>query len=119
MTIWQEIFKKLKEFNIDVYPPATKHGECTTKYVVVKQDGKAQADIYSSEHSYYQFILYVPQNQYDQLSSYEAEVKKVLDTNLYPLLKPTGSSMPDYYDDTLKAHTRSFLYRNNVRNVHL
>lgn len=119
MTVWEQVFKALEVAGIDVYPPATKKGECVTKYVVVKQDGSAQVGDYSSEFVYFQFMLYVPQNKYNELSSYEEEVKGVLDEKLYPLLMPTGSDMSDYYDDSVKAHMRSFLYRNSVRNKHL
>lgn len=119
MSVWKRTFEQLKEAGIDVYPPATKKGECKSKYVVVKQDGSSQIGNFSSEQVYYQFMLYVPQNEYDTLSDFEAEVKKALDERLYPMLMPTGSTMPDYYDDSIKAHTRSFLYRNNVRNKHL
>ena len=117
--IWELIFKELKEAGINVYPPATKKGECTEKYVVIKQDGGAQIVGCSSEVVYYHFMLYVPQNKYNELSNYEKEIKEVLATKLYPTLMPTGSTMSDYYDDSIKAHMRSFLYRNNVRNKHL
>ena len=119
MTVWEQIFDSLKKAGIDVYPPATKKGECTSNYVVVKQDGSSQIGTFSSERVYYQFMLYVPQNKYNKLSTFEQEVKGVLDSQLYPILMPIGSNMPDYYDDTVKAHMRSFQYRNNVRNKHL
>lgn len=119
MTVWEHVFRMLKEAGINVYPPATKKGECTEKYVVMKQDGSAQMGTYSSESVYYHFMLYVPQNKYNELGEYEEEVKGILDTKLYPLLMPTGSDMSDYYDDSVKAHMRSFLYRNVVRNKHL
>lgn len=119
MSTWSSIFKELNESKVDVYPPATKQGECIAPYTVVKQDGSAQAGTFSSEYVYYQFMLYVPQNAYDKLDAYEKEVKEILAKKLHPWLMPTGSNMPDYYDDTIKAHMRSFVYRNNVRNEHL
>lgn len=119
MTVWEEIFKELREAGVNVYPPGTHVGECKKEYVVVKQDGGAQIGKLSSEVMYYQFMLYVPQNKYQRLSEYEVEVKRILDTALYPMIMPTGSSMPDYYDEEVKAHMRSFQYRNNVRNKHL
>lgn len=119
MSIWETIINELHNAQIEAYPPATKVGECTRNYVVVKQDGSSQVGNFSSEFVYYQFMLYVPQNKYDTLDGYEAEVKKVLDTKLYPVLKPTASKMPDYYDDEKRAHMRSFIYRNSVRNKHL
>ena len=119
MSVWEQIFKKLSNSDIDIYPPATKKGECTSNYVVVKKDGSAQIGTYSSEYVYYQFMLYVPQNKYNELDEYEKKVKEVIDNELYPMLMPTGSDMPDYYDESVKGHMRSFTYRNNVRNKHL
>lgn len=118
-SILEMIFGALQSHDIEVYPPATKDGECRTKYVVVKQDGSSQVGDFSSEYVFYQFMLYVPQNKYSELSQYEWEVKKVLGDELFPTLIPTGSNMPDYYDKDIKAHVRSFIYRNNVRNKHL
>ena len=119
MSIWQTIFKELEKNNVDVYPPGTKCGECKDKYVVVKQDGKAQARSFSSEFVYYLFLLYVPKNQYSEMDGYEEQVKAILDNELYPTLMPVDSTIPDYYDDEVKAHMRSFVYRNCVRNKHL
>ena len=119
MSIWKTVFKELEGGGIDVYPPATKKGECTSNYVVMKQDGKAQVRSFSSEFVYYLFMLYVPQNHYSDMDEYEAQVKEVLDRNLYPLLMPVDSTIPDYYDDEIKGHVRSLVYRNCVRNKHL
>lgn len=119
MSVWEMIFDVLNENGIEVYPPATKDGECLNNYVVVKQDGSSQTGDFSSETVYYQFMLYVPKNKYDKLGDFEEEVKDVLNMKLYPLLMPTGSKMTDYYDDSVKAHMRSFIYRNNVRNKYL
>lgn len=119
MSIWKTIFKGLEEKGIDVYPPGTKQGECKNRYVVVKQNGKAQAGSFSSEFVYYLFLLYVPRNQYSEMEEYEEQVKAVLDNELYPMLMPTNSTIPDYYDDEIKAHMRSLVYRNCVRNKHL
>lgn len=119
MSIWERIFKTLKDNGIEVYPPATHKGECRKPYVVVKQDGSTQVGDFSSERVYYQFLLYVPQNKYQELDNFENEVKGVLATELYPLLMPTGSNMPDYFEEEKKAHMRSFMYTNNRRNKHL
>ena len=118
-TIWKTVFRKLKENGINVYPPATKIGECKTEYVVIKQDGSSQVGSFSSEFVYYHFMLYVPANRYSYLSEYEKKVKDIINKELYPLLVPTDSNMADYFDDEVKAHMRSFIYRNSVRNRHL
>jgi hypothetical protein len=119
MSVWEQIYDALNNSNIEVYPPSIKTGECKSKYVVVKQDGSAKNGDYSSAVTYYQFMLYVPKNQYNILSDFEKEIKEILDEKLYPMIMPTGETMSDYYDDEVKAHMRSFLYRNNVRNKYL
>ena len=100
-------------------PPATKKGECTKKYIVVKQDGSSQINRYSSVRVYYRFLLYVPRNEYSELSKFEKEVKTVLDEQLYPLIKPSGQTETDFYDDNINGHLRVFLYQNNVRDKYV
>ena len=119
MTIWEKIQTTLEENGIPTYPPGAYQGECKGNYVVLKQSGSIQVSRFTSEYDYYDFILYVPINKYHELSSFEAEVKRVLDENLFPLLVPYGQNTPDYIDDERNAHMRSFMYRNVKRNKHL
>lgn len=119
MSVWEQVFEKLKQAGVEVYPPATKQGECRSNYVVVKKDGSTQVSTFSSEFVYYQFLLYVPKNEYYRLDDFEEEVKGIVGTELFPMLLPVESNMSDYYDDEIKAHMRSLLYRNSVRNKHL
>ena len=119
MNVWETVQKKLEENGIKTYPPATASGECKSEYVVLKQSGSSQAYNFSSEIVYYDFLLYVPKNKYQTLDDFERKVKHVLDTQLYPMLMPTGANTPDYYDDEIKAHMRSFNYRLTRRNKHL
>lgn len=119
MSIWETIQETLENNGISAYPPGLKDGECKKEYVVVRNAGGVQVSNYSSETIYYDFLLYVPRNKYNTLDDFERRVKKVIDTELYPMLMPTGSSDPDYYDDEVKAHMRSFMYRNTKRNKHL
>lgn len=118
-TIWQRIMDAMKEHNIKAYPPATKEGECTHEYVVVKQDGSSQYQNLSSEAHYYTLLLYVPRHKYVLLEKFKKEIKEIMAVDLYPLLMPTGLETPDFFDDTFKAHMVSIQYRNNVRNTHL
>lgn len=118
-TVWENIMDVLKMNGFEVYPPATKKGECTKKYIVVKQDGASQINRYSSVRVYYRFLLYVPRNEYSELSKFEKEVKTVLDEQLYPLIKPSGQTETDFYDDNINGHLRVFLYQNNVRDKYV
>lgn len=118
--VWQRTYLALKNGGIDVYPPATKNGQCKNPYVVIKKGGSMQLRTYSTQRDFYDFLIYVPREQYDILSDYEAEVKKILDSPpIYPMLMPTGQTENDYYDDNMNAHLRIITYYNNVRVKHL
>lgn len=118
-TMWERIADALKLHGISVFPPATKVGECEKEYVVVKADGSSQIGTLSSEVHYYTVLIYVPRNTFTRLEKFKKEIKDIFATDLYPMLMPTGSETPDFYDDTVKAHMVSITYRNNVRNKHL
>lgn len=118
--VWQRVYLALKQNGIDVYAPAQKDGVCKNPYVMFKKSGSLQIQNYSSQRDFYDFYLYVPREQYDKLSDFEAEVKSVLDSPpIYPMLMPTGDSENDYYDDNYNAHLRIITYYNNVRVKHL
>lgn len=118
-TVWEKIARALKKHSIDVYPPASKEGECKKKYVVLKQDGSSQIGSLSSQYVYYTFMLYVPKNKYTELERFKSEVCEILAKEVFPLVMPTGSETPDFYDDTVKAHMSSMMYRASKRNKHL
>ena len=117
--IWRTIAHALIESGFEVYPPATKNGECKSKYIVVKTAGSTQLSNYSTEQHFYNILLYVPQNEYDELEEFKNEVVKAINEKLFPLLMPTGQEQPDFFDDSYKAHVISIQYRNNVRNKYL
>lgn len=118
-TVWERISEALRLHQIDVYPPATKIGECKKEYVVVKGDGSSQIGSLSSQSNYYTIMMYVPKNKYTQLERYKKIVKEIIAADLYPMLMPTGQETPDFYDDTVKAHMVSVTYRNSIRNSQL
>lgn len=118
-TVWERIMDVMKANNIEAYPPATKKGECTYEYVVVKQEGSSQYLSFSSEAHYYTFLLYVPQHKYASFERFKKTVKDVIREQLYPLIMPTGLETPEFFDDTFNAHMVSIQYRNNVHNARL
>lgn len=117
-TLWEIISDKLIENDIPVYPPAIKVGECKEPYVVLKQDGTTAISGISSKRGYYMVMLYVPQNQYQELDRFERKVTEVLN-ELVPMIMPVGQSNTDYYDDNFNAHMRYFLYRCSIRDRYL
>lgn len=115
-TLLELIIIILKENNIDAYPPATHKGECKAPYVVVKNSGSSQIGNFSSQYDYYDILCYVPQNEYTSLFRYKKSVKEIIEKNLFPRLMPAGQETADYFDDAVKGHMSSVLYRNSVRN---
>ena len=118
-TIWENIATQFNEAGYEFYPPATKTGECKSRYIVCKASGVSPIGSFSSEVHYYTFMLYVPQNQYTELERFKKEVKELINKKLYPLLIDLGSETPDFYDEEVKAHMVSLMYRNSVRNQKL
>ena len=108
---WQDIFTHLKKAGFDVYSPGIKTGECTSEYLVVKNDGSSKHLSFSTDVDLYAVMCYVPKEKY---SSLEPLVKRVKNSmkGLEPMIKPYGSQTPSYYDDSYKAHMISIEYKN-------
>lgn len=119
-SVWQIVADILTKYgSLPVFPPATHNGEVTTPYIVLKEDGSAVVPSYSSMYRYFRIMIYVPRNEYSKLDEYEAEVRRILQDNVFPLLLPSGSSESDYYDDNYNGHLRALLYRNVYREKHI
>ena len=108
---WADIFRKLKEKGFNVYSPSTKTGECKEKYLVVKNEGSTAHATFSTDISFYSILVYVPRDKYSILDEYVQEVKKCM-KELYPMIIPYGSETPSTYDDSVKAHMVSIMYKN-------
>lgn len=118
-TVIEALIICLKDNKIEAYPPANKKGICTDNYVVVKSSGSSPIPGYTSEVHYYDILCYVPQNKYTELEKFKSRVKEIIDENFFPRLVPTGSETSDFFEDEIKAHMTSVMYKNNVRNKHL
>lgn len=108
---WQDIFLHLKKENFDVYSPGIKIGECTSEYLVIKNDGSSKHTSFSTDVDLYAVMCYVPKDRYSSLEPFVQRVKKAM-KGLEPMIKPYGSQTPSYYDDSLKAHMISIEYKN-------
>ena len=108
---WQDIFVHLKNQGFDVYSPGVKTGECTSEYLVVKNDGSSKHLSFSTNVDFYAVMCYVPKDNY---SSLEPLVRRVMDSmkELEPMILPDGSQTPSYYDDSVKAHMVNIEYKN-------
>ena len=116
--MWKKIQQAIESIGVDCYPPATKQGECTSPYVVVKLSGASQISNFSSMTNYIDIMIYVPKSQYTELEEVKKRIEECLD-GLYPMIAPAGTETPDYYDDSVKAHMKSIMYRFTTRNLHL
>ena len=111
---WQDIFLHLKNQGFDVYSPGTKTGECTSEYLVVKNDGSSKHVSFSTDVDLYAVMCYVPKEKYSTLEPLVQMVKKSM-KELEPMIKPYGSQTPSYYDDSYKAHMISIEYKNHKK----
>ena len=108
---WQDIFSHLKKSGFDVYSPGSKVGECTSEYLVVKNDGSSKHASFSTDVDFYAVMCYVPKERYSLLEPLVQRVKKSM-KELEPMIKPYGSQTPSYYNDGFKAHMISIEYKN-------
>lgn len=108
---WQDIFLHLKNQGFDVFSPGMKTGECTSEYLVVKNDGSSKHTSFSTDVDLYAVMCYVPKTKYSILETLVQRVKSSM-KELEPMILPYGSQTPSYYDDSLKAHMVSIEYKN-------
>ncbi len=108
---WQDIFRHLKSAGFDIYSPGVKIGECTSQYIVLKNNGSIKHQSFSSDVDLYSIMCYVPRDRYSELEPMVQKVKNVM-KDLKPMILPYGSQTPSFYDDTYKAHMVSIEYKN-------
>lgn len=118
MSVYEKVFDKLKENEIDVYPPNTHKGEVKSKYTVLLDGGRTKTLSYTSQTVLLDVLVYVPANRYTDLDPYADEVKELVD-KLYPLVIPTGNETAAFYDESIKGWMKSVEYRYTVRNRHV
>ncbi len=107
----QDIFIHLKNNGFDTYWPGQHVGDCTSPYVVVKNDGSYKHANFSTDRDMYAVMCYVPRLSYSKLEPLVQDVKASM-KELYPMIQPYGQQTPSYYDDTVKAHYISIEYEN-------
>ena len=107
----QDIFQYLKARDIEVYFPAQHKGECLSNYVVVRTSTSTQFADYSSTITYYDLMCYVPKARYGDLDTFTEAVKDAM-KGLVPMIKPTYTETPGFYDESVKGYMRSIQYRN-------
>lgn len=107
----QDMYAFLKSKGFDVYWPAQRLGECTSPYIVIKNDGSYKHVHFSTDRDMYAVQCYVPRLQYSKLEPMVQAVKKAM-KELYPMFMPYGQQQPAFYDDGIKAHYITIEYEN-------
>lgn len=107
----QDIYLHLKNNGFEVYFPAQKVGECISPYVVVRDATTSKYLDYSSTVTYYDILCYIPKDHFSQLEPFVERVKESM-KGLVPMILPTYTQTQSYYDDSVKAHMISVLYKN-------
>lgn len=108
---WQDIYAHLKKEGFEVYAPEQKVGECTSPYLVVKNDGSYRHQNFSTHRDMYSIECYVPRLEYSKLEVLVMDVKKAM-KKLYPMIQDYGQQMAAFYDSTVKAHYITIEYEN-------
>lgn len=110
-TVWEQLYKHLKEKGFEVYAPGEKLGDCERPYLVVMIDTGAKHISFSTDQDYYTILCYVPYSQYSKLERLILSVKEAM-VDLKPMLRSNGYRSPSFADDTIKAHMVSLQYYN-------
>lgn len=113
---WQDLFAFLDGKGYDVYPPATKLGDCTKPYIVVKYAGATKLSTVSSRQDLYDIMVYVPLHKYAQL---EVLVQKVINDmkEIAPLFLPYDMEQDEsVLDPAVNGHYVTLTYCNYKKN---
>lgn len=108
---WQDIYVHLKNEGFEVYAPAQKTGECTSPYLVIKNDGSYNHVNFSTDRDMYAIYCYVPKTRYSELEPLVQSVKEAM-KGLYPMIQQYGQQLPSYYDEAVKGHYIAIEYEN-------
>lgn len=108
---WQDLYVHLCNKGYEVYAPAQKVGECTTPYLVIKNDGSYKHVNFSTDVTQYAIYCYVPKLKYSELEPLVQRVKQDM-KELYPMFQLYGQELASFYDDEVKAHYIAIEYKN-------
>lgn len=108
---WQDIYNCLNNAGFDAFSPGIKVGDCIAPYVVVKMDISTEHPSFSTNVDLYSVMCYVPKQSYSMLEPLVREVEDAMKM-LEPMILPYGQKQPSFYDDTIKAHMVSIMYKN-------
>lgn len=107
--MWKDIFDKLKEKELNPFPPGTHKGECKEPYCVVKETGQLPS-LQSNRlgQKTMDIIVFVPLSSYVALDPYIKNIRAALKE--LPNLRKTGFETQAITDDDKQAYTMSIEY---------
>ena len=118
MSVYEKVFDKIKENNIDVYPPNVHKGKVNSNYIVLLDGGRTRASTFTSQTVLLDVLIYVPGHRFTDLDLFSSKVKSIID-GLYPLVISTGNETSAFYDESIEGWMKSVEYRYTVRNKHV
>lgn len=107
--MFTEIYKHLKNNNIDVYSIGQHQGLCERPYVVIKENGTSDIAGKSLTNETVELLVYYPIGSYSKLGEYK---QLILDKmKLKNGIRRVVESSATVVDDDKKAYMTSFYYR--------
>ncbi|MCD2492733.1 hypothetical protein LQE92_08840 [Lacrimispora sp. NSJ-141] len=112
---WKTIYRHLKEAGYEVYSLGQHKGDCTSPYLVLRNNGAGLDHSVSVQE--YEILLYYPVNRYSEFEGYIDGVRTCMNS-LYPHVTLVDDQQPHYPDDDVKAYMTSLIYQvQKVSNV--
>lgn len=107
--MWQDIYTKLKEKNLNPYAVGQHKGLCEEPYVIIRE-GTQIPSINSNRigQRVIDIIIFVPLSSYIAIDPYVKKIRAALKE--LPYLRKTGMETPIITDDEKEAYTTSIEY---------
>ena len=107
----KDIYKTLKQNDIDVFFVGQHKGDCIEPYVVVKSGITTKHATVSALIHYFDILCYVPQNNPSELIEFISRVQKVM-LQLSPMVKFNTTIQDSYFDDSVNGWLADLEYVN-------
>lgn len=107
--MFAEIYKHLKNNNVNVYSIGQHEGLCKIPYVVIKERGVSEVPGTSLVNDMVELLIYYPIGAYSKLSEYKSQIKDIM--KLRKDFRRVIESSPTIIDDDKKAYMTSFTYK--------
>lgn len=104
-----DIYKHLKNNNIEVYSIGQHKGLCEKPYVVVKENGTSEIVGTSLANDIVELLIYYPIGRYSELAEYKQLIINAM--KLKKGIRRVLNSSPTVVDDDKKAYMTSYYYR--------